>query len=102
MFCKHILGVSKSTTTIGILLELGRIHLTLFANKAAVKNWDRIRRGKANELLFSFAKEFINQDLNWSKKLKIFLSEIGMLNHFLNFDPFNSSRLSDLVFEENV
>ena len=30
MFCKHILGVHKSTHTEGVLLELGRLPLTLF------------------------------------------------------------------------
>ena len=37
MFCRHLLGVHKSTTA-GVLLELGRIPLHVFA-----KNWERIR-----------------------------------------------------------
>ena len=31
MFCKHMLGVHKNTTTEGVLFELGRLPLQLFA-----------------------------------------------------------------------
>ena len=39
MFCKHLLGVQKHTTTNGVLLELGRIPLSIYAKTNAVKNW---------------------------------------------------------------
>ena len=41
MFFKHVLGVHKTTATNGVLLELGRVPLCLFAQRAAVKNWER-------------------------------------------------------------
>ena len=37
MFCKHLLGVHKSTTNDGVLLELGMLPLVFDAQKAAVK-----------------------------------------------------------------
>ena len=37
MACKHILGVQKQTTNIGVLLELGRIPLQSYAIEAAIK-----------------------------------------------------------------
>ena len=43
MFCKNLLGVSKQTSNIGTLLELGRIPLTLLARKNGIKNWERIK-----------------------------------------------------------
>ena len=41
-FCKQLLGVQKQTTNSGVLLELGRIPLEIYAIKNAIKNWVRI------------------------------------------------------------
>ena len=41
-FCKNILSVQKSTTNVGVLLELGRIPILMTAQKASIKNWERI------------------------------------------------------------
>ena len=49
---KQLLGVQKLTTNIGVLLELGRAQLNLSATKFGVKNWERIRIGKGDDLLF--------------------------------------------------
>ena len=49
--CKQVLGVQKQTTNIGVLVELGRIHLSIWAMKFAVKNWERIRLGRGNKIL---------------------------------------------------
>ena len=38
MFCKHLVGVHKSMTNIGVLLEQGRVPLALFEQKASIKN----------------------------------------------------------------
>ena len=53
MMCKQILGVQKQTTTIRVLLELGRIPIHIYAAKLAVKNWERIKRGQANCVLLA-------------------------------------------------
>ena len=37
MMCKQLLGVQRQTTNIGVLLELGRIPLNVFASKFAIK-----------------------------------------------------------------
>ena len=37
LICKQLLGVHRSTTNIGVLLELGRIPLEIYAVKLAVK-----------------------------------------------------------------
>ena len=49
--CKQLIGVHKSTTNIGVLLEVGRVPLTLYARKLAIKNWERIQKTKANSLI---------------------------------------------------
>ena len=50
MACKHILGVQKKTSNIGVLLELGRIPFQIFASKASIKNRERIKSGRVNPL----------------------------------------------------
>ena len=41
-FCKELLGVGIHTTNLGVLLELGRMPLTIYGKKNAAKNWERI------------------------------------------------------------
>ena len=48
MIYRQLLGVQKQTADVGVLLELGTVPLSLFATKLAVKNWERIRKGRGN------------------------------------------------------
>ena len=87
MFCKHLLGVHKATTTNGVLLELGRVPLVLFAQKAAVKNWERIRKSKCNPLLDLSYKCAITDNVGgcfWLLNIQKTLERNGLLNFFLN------------------
>ena len=68
----------------GILLELGRVPLSLYAIKLAIKNWVRIRNNRANCLLIESYKESLIENLPWSLNIRKVLEENGMLNHFLN------------------
>ena len=94
--CKQILGVQKQTTNIGVLLELGRVPFSLFALKAAVKNWERIRQSKNPELGLSY-KNAINDNLIWISNIKSHLEKNGMLcfyeNLYENKTPFIHKRL---------
>ena len=73
MACKQLLGVQKQTTNIGILLELGRVPLQNFAIKAAVKNWERIKAGKINEILKKSHDNAIQNNLPWITHIKSIL-----------------------------
>ena len=85
MFCKHLLGIHKSTTTTdGVLLELGRIPLHVFAKKVAIKNWERT--SKCNSLLSASYNSAVNESLDWIAKIKQSLAEIFMFNYFANRD----------------
>ena len=88
MFCKHLLGVHKSTTNDGVLLELGRVPLTLFAQKASIKNWERIRKSNCNFLLSLSYKAAVNDTMIgnclWLSNIKATLAQNGMQNLFLN------------------
>ena len=60
MVNKQILGVHKKTTTIGVLLELGKTPIHLVAVKFAVKNWERIKQNSGNDILCSSYKDAEN------------------------------------------
>ena len=81
MMCKQLLGVQKQTTNHGVLLELGRTPLYIQAAKQAIKNWERIRRGKANVILMASCKENLN---NWDLEVMGSLQTNGMLCFYQN------------------
>ena len=81
MMCKQLLGVQRQTTNIGVLLELGRIPLNVFASKFAIKNWERIRMGKGNKILLDSYKD---GELSWDASIKSVLESNGMLNFYLS------------------
>ena len=83
MFCKQILGVQKQTT-VGVLLELGRIPLDIYANKFAIKNWERVKGEHSNDLLLSSYNDAVNENLPWISNIKTLLEGKGMLNFFIN------------------
>ena len=80
-FCKNILGVHKSTTNIGVLLEIGRVPLKLSAQKAAIKNWERIRSKKANSILMSSFNGAKSDSLTWYSSIKSCLEGNGMMEY---------------------
>ena len=48
MICKQILGIQKQTTNVGVLLEMGRIPLSIWAAKFSVKTGRLSRLGEEN------------------------------------------------------
>ena len=83
-FCKQLIGVQKQTTNIGVLLELGQVPLKLYAQKNAIKNWNRIAKLKeANTLVILSYENALIHELSWSGLIKTNLSSIGMMNIFL-------------------
>ena len=108
MFCKHILGVNKQTTNYGVWLELGKTPLMIFAQKAAIKNWVRIRRGDANHYLKISYKNAQEDSLEWLSRIELTLSAIGMGDIFRNDMGINtriipgivSQRLTDIFHQE--
>ena len=84
MACKHILGVQKQTTNIGVLLELGRIPLQIFARKASIKNWERIKSGRVNPLLKTCYENAVGDELPWINGIRQCLEMNGMLWSYIN------------------
>ena len=81
-FCKGLLGIQRQTPNLGVLLELGRIPLNIYAKKNFTKNWERIAlKRKANAIiLYSYA---YNHN-GWARSMKDYLSGIRLKNIFLN------------------
>ena len=79
--CKQVLGVQTQTTNIGVLLELGRIPLGIWALKFAVKNWERIRLGHANKILID---AYNNSEVSWDATMKSVLESNGMMNFYVD------------------
>ena len=85
-FCKEILGVQTQTSNLGVLLELGRIPLTIYGKKNAAKNRERIcLNKKANPIVLSSYSN--NQENSWANLIKLGFASIGLLNVFLNHRP---------------
>ena len=70
MMYKHLSGVQKQTTNIGVLLELGKVPLHINATKFAIKNWERIQTGHSNEILQSSYDEAESENLNWISSIR--------------------------------
>ena len=90
MCCKNLLGVSKQTSNIGTLLELGRIPLTLFARKNGIKNWERIKFFNANRLVKISYENAIQEELALPKQIREIFMQNGMLD--LYECPINHTR----------
>ena len=84
-FCKQLFGVQKQTTNSGVLLELGRIPLEIYAIKNAIKNWVRITCEKRANKLVTMSYNFgLLEKLKWPSQIESNLSRIGMMEHFVN------------------
>ena len=105
MFCKSLLSVQKQTKTVGILLELGVVPITYNAIKASVKNWDRIKNKKSNNLLLN--ESFTNalkENLPWTSGIKTRLESNGMLQSFIannvnKSEHYKKKPTCNLIFE---
>ena len=84
-FCKQLLAVQKQTTNSGVLLELGRIPIGIYAIKNAIKNWVRITCEKRENKLVTMSYNFgLLEKLKWPSQIESNLSRIGMMEHFIN------------------
>ena len=81
-FCKQLLGFRKQTHNNGVLLELGATPILFNAIKAAIKNWERIRKHNCNKLLIAAYNEALLSNLPWATSIKETFARNGMLNVF--------------------
>ena len=83
-FLKQLLGVGAQSSTAEILIETGNVPLSLYAQKACMKNWDRIAlKGTCNKLVQISYKNSVDSHLVWPYRIQTCLSSIGLQNIFL-------------------
>ena len=70
-----------------MLLELGRTTLDIDCIKLGVKNWERIRKGQANNILVSSYSDAITEQLPWTEGIRKNLETNGLLSLFTNEYP---------------
>ena len=83
MFCKQLLGVQKCKPNNGVLLEVGRTPPKA-AEKAAVKNWERIHNGRTNYFMKMSFIAAQTDALDWLTKIKMCIAQTGIDNFFVN------------------
>ena len=81
MIYRQLLGVQKQTADVGVLLELGTVPLSLFATKLAVKNWERIRKGRGNGILVDVFK---TSEDSWDCRVRGVLDLYDMSEFYVN------------------
>ena len=70
-FCKQLLGVDKTTTNIGVLLELGLVPLNIYAQKYSIQNWNRIAKLETCNPLTSLSyRNSTLEELTWPSMIK--------------------------------
>ena len=109
MACKHILGVQKQTTNVGVLLELGRIPLQIYAVKTSIKNWERIKSSQLNEHLQTSYTRAMTYNLPWVATIRDLLHTNGLASFYTNrFEgkpPFIHKRIYQILsdnFHQNT
>ena len=105
-FCKQLLGVQKTTSNIGTLLELGQTPLMFLAQKNAIKNWIRIATNtKCNNLVVSSYNTSVLETLSWPSNIESKLSGIGLRESYLSRDKDSHlkavQRLMDMFHQES-
>ena len=101
-FLKQILGVQVQTTNVGVLLETGRIPISIYAKKACVKNWSRIVRKKCNNLVVYSYQNAEKNNLTWFDKIKIEFAEVGLYGFFLKAYRNNILLVENILFKRLV
>ena len=98
-FCKQLLGVQRQTTNIGVLLELGRIPIDIYAIKFSIKNWERIKANHANDILIASYNDAAKENLPWLSNIKGILEGKGMLNLYINSYENKPSFVNKKIFQ---
>ena len=79
-FLKQLLGVQTQTSNIGVLLETGRVPLSLYAKRNCIKNWDRIAQQKNCNILVEMAyNNMVKEDIMWFRSISTCLAQNGLL-----------------------
>ena len=77
--CKQLLGVAQNTAAAGVLIELGRVPISLQGKRLCLDNWLRILgEGKSNKLLELSCRNAMKENLIWAQGVLENLDYAGM------------------------
>ena len=94
-FCKNILGVKSSTPNAMVYCELGRLPLYCIRKCRIIKYW--LKLSMSNNCILKSCYEYLNTSCeqnnckNWLYNVKNILSEIGLLDVWINQNIYNHS-----------
>ena len=100
-FLKQLLGVQIQTSNIGVLLETGRVPLSIFAKKNCIRNWSRITKNKCNKILQYAYMNMASNELEWYTKIRQELATVGLYGLFLNQQK-NNVLVENIAFNRFV
>ena len=91
----------------GVLLELGQFPLSMEAKKRSIKNWIRmVTNTNYNRILQESYKFLSDSRLIWTENIKSTLSEIGLMDSFINKEPHAHikafTRLQDIFLQTTL
>ena len=77
------------------------VPITYNAIKASVKNWDRIKNKKSNNLLNESFTNALKENLPWTSGIKTILKSNGMLQSFIvdESERYKKKPTCNLIFE---
>ena len=105
-FCRNILGVNKKCTTKGVLLELGTRTVMFDAQKAAIKNWERLKSHGGNILVTLSYRDAVSENLEWNSSMMENLNSdklnLPIDEHTHNIHKMFSTRNITLFLQESL
>ena len=98
--------MGKTTTNVGVFLELGLVPLNIYAQKNSIQNWNRIAKFETSNPLVSLSyRNSLLEELAWPLMIKKNLSKCGMMDVFFCEKRANTpqrflQRLIDIFHQE--
>ena len=98
--------MGKTTTNVGVFLELGLVPLNIYAQKNSIQNWNRIAKFETSNPLVSLSyRNSLLEELAWPLMIKKHLSKCGMMDVFFCEKRTNTpqrflQRLIDIFHQE--
>ncbi len=77
MFLRQLLGVSKTTSTLGLMEELQRVPIAIYWIKLALGFWNRTMDKEESDLSFLAMRASLEGDWGWVKTMNMALNKLG-------------------------
>ena len=100
-FLKQLLGVQTQTSNIGVLLETGRIPISLYAKRNCIKNWGRIALNKNCNVLTGMSYDnMLKNDIMWYNSINTSLAQIGL--QYITYGGYTNQSPHNVFFKRVI